>query len=178
MDMKFTFSSQDLTHGLHVSLTGSGVSLTGFTHGKSVAINDVDGQVTVTVSSVEPVHSVAEKVSQVEPVSQVHELSEVQPVVTAEVQDSVQLDITAIPFSDDLFADLVALRRKISSEVKLPPYMIFHDATLREMCKILPSHLSAMKDISGVGTAKLEKYGSRFLEVIHQYVSEGQEVSA
>ena len=48
----------------------------------------------------------------------------------------------------------------------MPAYVIFHDATLMEMVQNKPRTLDAMSAISGVGAAKLEKYGQQFLEVI------------
>lgn len=49
---------------------------------------------------------------------------------------------------------------------------IFHDASLKDMVTRLPVDLEGMKDISGVGHAKLEKYGGRFVEVVREYVGE------
>jgi superfamily II DNA helicase RecQ len=65
-----------------------------------------------------------------------------------------------------LFDKLSALRKKIAGEAGVPPYVVFHDNTLREMERLLPLDLEAMKDISGVGRAKLEKYGDLFIEAI------------
>jgi superfamily II DNA helicase RecQ len=68
-----------------------------------------------------------------------------------------------------LFQGLAALRKKIASDAGLPPYIIFHDSTLKDMCRLLPSDLEALKDVSGVGKAKLEKYGELFIEAIREY---------
>ena len=71
------------------------------------------------------------------------------------------------PASDaGLFSRLVGLRKEIASEQGLPPYVIFHDKTLRDMAEALPQDLEALSNIGGVGRAKLEKYGARFLAVI------------
>ncbi len=48
----------------------------------------------------------------------------------------------------------------------MPPYVIFHDATLREMAAVRPASLRALGDISGVGARKLDAYGAMFLEVL------------
>ena len=48
----------------------------------------------------------------------------------------------------------------------MPPYVIFHDATLRAMAAERPASLDALGRVSGVGTRKLEAYGADFLEVI------------
>jgi ATP-dependent DNA helicase RecQ len=46
------------------------------------------------------------------------------------------------------------------------PYVIFHDSTLREMAELKPTTLGALARVSGVGEAKLERYGAAFVEVI------------
>ena len=48
----------------------------------------------------------------------------------------------------------------------MPPYVIFHDRTLREMAELKPATLQALSRVSGVGEAKLERYGAAFVEVI------------
>jgi ATP-dependent DNA helicase RecQ len=73
------------------------------------------------------------------------------------------------PVGDPLFEALRELRREIAAEAKLPPYVIFHDATLREMAAMRPSSLSELGTISGVGARKLEAYGDAFLAVIRRH---------
>ena len=51
-------------------------------------------------------------------------------------------------------------------EAGVPPYVIFHDSTLREMAERRPETLQALSHIGGVGTAKLERFGEAFVEVI------------
>jgi ATP-dependent DNA helicase RecQ len=55
------------------------------------------------------------------------------------------------------------LRKTIAAEQGVPPYVIFHDATLVEMVMARPVTTEAMLDLGGVGRSKLEKYGSAFL---------------
>ena len=62
MSMKITFSTQDLTESLHVSLTGSRIVLSGFTDEKTISIEEVAGQLTVSLSTVEAVQPVIEQV--------------------------------------------------------------------------------------------------------------------
>ena len=71
--------------------------------------------------------------------------------------------------ADPLFDALRARRREISAEASVPPYVIFHDATLREMAELKPTSLRALSQVSGVGAAKLERYGEAFIEVIRQH---------
>lgn len=73
---------------------------------------------------------------------------------------------------DLLFKKLVTLRRQISQEVNLPPYIIFHDTTLKDMVSKMPVDLDEMKEVSGVGITKLEKYGVRFVDVIKEYLAD------
>jgi len=73
---------------------------------------------------------------------------------------------------ESLFQLLRALRREISEEEKVPPYVVFPDSTLREMCSVLPIDRGALRSIKGVGEVKLQNYGDRFLAVIKEYVKE------
>ncbi len=66
----------------------------------------------------------------------------------------------------ELLEKLRALRMEISREEALPPYIIFSDKTLIDMCVKVPQNKEQMLNISGVGIAKYEKYGNRFLEEI------------
>jgi len=67
---------------------------------------------------------------------------------------------------DPLFEALRARRREIATADNIPPYVVFHDSTLREMAAQRPTSLAAMAQVSGVGAAKLERFGEAFLEVI------------
>ena len=51
----------------------------------------------------------------------------------------------------------------------MPPYVIFHDATLREMAAVRPQTLAQLGEITGVGRRKLEAYGEAFLAAIRQH---------
>ena len=73
------------------------------------------------------------------------------------------------PVGDPLFDALRTLRRELAEQAGVPPYVIFHDATLREMATARPADRTAMGAISGVGTRKLEAYGEVFLAVISQF---------
>ncbi len=75
----------------------------------------------------------------------------------------------ANPVGDPLFEALRALRRDLAKEAGLPPYVIFHDATLREMATLRPAGLTELGQVSGVGARKLEAYGDAFLATIRQF---------
>jgi ATP-dependent DNA helicase RecQ len=70
---------------------------------------------------------------------------------------------------DPLFDALRARRRDLAKEAGVPPYVIFHDSTLREMAELRPTSLGALSRVSGVGAAKLERYGEAFVEVIQGF---------
>ena len=69
----------------------------------------------------------------------------------------------------ELFDALKALRKQLADEQGVPPYVIFHDATLVEMAESRPNQLTQIQFINGVGSRKLEKYGQAFLETILQH---------
>ncbi len=74
------------------------------------------------------------------------------------------------PFSganeDPLWLALKARRMELAREQGVPPYVIFHDSTLLEILNRKPQTLDEMGQISGVGQAKLARYGEAFLEVV------------
>ena len=71
--------------------------------------------------------------------------------------------------ADPLFDALRDLRRELAKEQGVPPYVIFHDATLREMAAIRPGDRGALSEITGVGARKLDAYGDAFLGVIRNF---------
>ncbi|MBA4549677.1 DNA helicase RecQ [Thermoactinomyces intermedius] len=77
-----------------------------------------------------------------------------------------------------LLDELVSLRKQLSETEKLPPYMIFPDSTLKEMCRRLPVTEEEMQAISGVGEMKFQKYGAHFLQIIQEYVQKHGEKPA
>ncbi|MFN7250026.1 MAG: DNA helicase RecQ [Anaerobacillus sp.] len=76
------------------------------------------------------------------------------------------------PIHSELFEVLRQLRKELAEEEKLPPYIIFSDVTLKEMCKFHPKTKADMLQIKGVGEMKFEKYGERFLEAIINFEGE------
>ncbi len=65
-----------------------------------------------------------------------------------------------------LWSALRACRKQLAEEQGVPPYVIFHDATLREMLEFRPLNEDQLRTITGVGESKLKRYGEAFLEVI------------
>jgi ATP-dependent DNA helicase RecQ len=68
-----------------------------------------------------------------------------------------------------LWEALRQCRKTLADEQSVPPYVIFHDATLMEMLSHRPINGQQMLDISGVGAAKMERYGDAFIEVIREH---------
>ncbi|WP_029147701.1 DNA helicase RecQ [Methylophilus sp. 5] len=69
---------------------------------------------------------------------------------------------------DPLWQALKAKRLELAREQGVPPYVIFHDSTLLEIHNRKPQTLDAMGQISGIGQAKLQKYGDAFLQVLEE----------
>ncbi|MFT6989060.1 MAG: ATP-dependent DNA helicase RecQ [Paraglaciecola sp.] len=91
-----------------------------------------------------------------------------QPVATSS-QSSKAL---ANPGDQQLVAILKADRKRLADEANLPPYAIFSDRTLNEMAYYFPHSQENLLRIHGVGQAKLDKYGERFLNMIDQFCQE------
>lgn len=82
------------------------------------------------------------------------------------------LEATKEHGQDNLFEQLRQLRLKLATEQNVPPYIIFNDKTLHEMCLFLPKTKDIFLMINGVGQSKYEKYGNIFMEKISQFSSE------
>lgn len=80
---------------------------------------------------------------------------------------------TALPDDIDvvLWEALRDRRRQFADDQGVPPYVIFHDSTLQEMCVLLPQSITEFARLGGVGERKLEKYGTDFLQVIKQHLT-------
>jgi ATP-dependent DNA helicase RecQ len=68
-----------------------------------------------------------------------------------------------------LWEALRSCRKRLAEAAGVPPYVIFHDATLMEMAESRPVNSEEMLRINGVGEKKLKNFGSKFLEIISQY---------
>ena len=71
--------------------------------------------------------------------------------------------------ADPLFDALRDLRRELAKGQGVPPYVIFHDATLREMAAVKPHDRHALSEVTGVGARKLDAFGDAFLAVIRNF---------
>lgn len=75
-------------------------------------------------------------------------------------------DIDLAPADRPLFESLRALRGRLAREQNVPAYVIFHDATLREIARLRPISHGQLGGIGGVGAGKLERYGDAVLETV------------
>jgi ATP-dependent DNA helicase RecQ len=78
-------------------------------------------------------------------------------------------DETAVALDEGLLTRLKSLRTRLAQEAQVPAYIIFADASLRDMCRKMPETLEQFLDVSGVGTAKVEKYGEAFTAAIREW---------
>jgi ATP-dependent DNA helicase RecQ len=75
------------------------------------------------------------------------------------------------PQDEPLWEALRECRKELAAEQNVPPYVIFHDATLREMVAMRPGDAEQLLAVGGVGQAKLARYGERFLEVLRRHAA-------
>jgi ATP-dependent DNA helicase RecQ len=73
----------------------------------------------------------------------------------------------------EIFEILRALRRRVAEERGVPPYLIFSDASLRDMARVRPSTLEEFREVKGVGDWKLETFGERFVTAVREAVGSG-----
>jgi ATP-dependent DNA helicase RecQ len=89
---------------------------------------------------------------------------------TTKIGDQKKTTHSAINSAEEnLLIALKAQRTELAREQGVPPYVIFHDSTLQEMMKLAPTTLHQFRQLTGVGQAKLEKYGDQFINVIKSH---------
>lgn len=91
--------------------------------------------------------------------------------IKRKIEKSIEAQIDEV-YDAKLFEILKALRKRISEETHVPPFIVFSDTSLKQMAIYFPTSEEQMLKISGVGYSKFDKYGNRFLETIRPYVSE------
>lgn len=91
--------------------------------------------------------------------------------IKRKIDKSIEVQVDEV-YDAKLFEILKALRKRISEETHVPPFIVFSDTSLKQMATYFPTSEEQMLKISGVGYSKFDKYGNRFLETIRPYVSE------
>ncbi|HHV26161.1 DNA helicase RecQ [Anaerosalibacter bizertensis] len=85
------------------------------------------------------------------------------------VEKEEELPKRDLPIHGELFKELRGIRMEIAMKKSVPPYVIFSDSTLREMCTYLPENKEEMLTMKGIGNVKYERYGEIFLDAILEY---------
>lgn len=93
-----------------------------------------------------------------------------QPVFRKE-----SIEVKEVSNRDPLFEELRAVRKSIADKEQVPPFVIFSDATLKDMCIKLPHTSEEFLQVNGVGERKLEKYGTIFLQTMETFCQEHPE---
>ena len=78
-------------------------------------------------------------------------------------------DFDVQPDDEPLWQAMRACRAQLAKEADVPPYVVFHDTTLKELARLRPRTLDAMLQVHGVGDTKLERYGQAFLDIIESH---------
>jgi len=94
------------------------------------------------------------------------ELHLVLPPPAKEQRRRSQAPAAAVPDDDPVLAALKNWRREQARQQGVPPYVVFHDRTLVELAARRPGSFSELAGVSGIGTAKQERYGAALLEVL------------
>jgi len=154
---------------LSLEVLGFKVEVSDFSENSKLVISENAGIISVAV----------EKLSSLNAEPQASAVKEETPLPKQEPEGDVEATEKASPpealegekpCSDELFRKLTDLRKRIANENGCPAYTVFQDKSLHAMCEALPQDSEAMKSIHGVGAARLEKYGSMFIEVIRQHL--------
>jgi len=96
----------------------------------------------------------------------------IKRVIAAKKERARTKTVSMLPIDHDLFKKLRILRMKFAKESDVPPFVIFSDATLQDMCKKYPTDEEQMLNVSGVGAVKFDKYGKEFIALIREHMDE------
>jgi ATP-dependent DNA helicase RecQ len=89
-----------------------------------------------------------------------------EKIITSKTKrQAIEIDHSDLP----LWHALRQCRRRLAEEYGVPPYVIFHDATLKSLVEVRPKNTLQLLTVNGVGDAKAQKYGQEFLDVIREY---------
>lgn len=86
--------------------------------------------------------------------------------------EKVNATTSEVAYNTELFAILSAIRKRLAEELNVPPFVVFADSTLIQMCILYPTTLEELNNVSGVGNYKAEHYGEYFLSAIQDFVDE------
>jgi len=86
-----------------------------------------------------------------------------------EVERRIEAKQQRVSEDSELFLILKDLRKEIARKEGVPPYIILHDSSLKDMCRLLPQNKREMLEVSGVGEVKYSRYGEGFLTAVKDY---------
>ena len=92
-----------------------------------------------------------------------------RPQKAAKKTPKTKTNVDDLVYNEDLFERLRAWRLHLAKEMKMPPYIILNDRTMKLICAELPQNSKELLAIEGIGKGKLEKYGLRIMELIKEY---------
>jgi ATP-dependent DNA helicase RecQ len=75
-------------------------------------------------------------------------------------------------FDEALYAQLIELRKSLSKKMEVPPFVIFQEPSLKDMCLQYPTSIEELTNIQGVGNGKATRYGAPFVRLVKDYVQE------
>jgi ATP-dependent DNA helicase RecQ len=91
---------------------------------------------------------------------------------SASEDDDIVVNGKGGAFDDALYDMLVDLRKSISKQNNIPPFVIFQEPTLKDMCFQYPCTIDELTNCQGVGIGKAQRYGAPFVDMIQQYVTD------
>ncbi|WP_420576258.1 DNA helicase RecQ [Ekhidna sp.] len=100
---------------------------------------------------------------------------------TSDIDNEDEMDkapVNVSAYDKTLFGMLKTLRKDIAHQEDIPPYVIFSDPSMEEMCTVYPTTMDDLKQIVGVGESKAKKFGEPFLQMIEEYVEENDIITA
>ncbi len=96
-------------------------------------------------------------------------------VVDEDAEENIEQNMIGSSAADtELYSILKDLRKKVSKQHDVPPYVIFQDPSLEAMATFYPITMEELQNIPGVGAGKAKRYGTEFLKVIKEYVDENE----
>ena len=96
-------------------------------------------------------------------------------VIDEDAEENIEQNMIGSSAADtELFSILKDLRKKVSKQHDVPPYVIFQDPSLEAMATFYPITMEELQNIPGVGAGKAKRYGAEFLKLIKEYVDENE----
>lgn len=159
---------------MHLSINGFSIDVSNVLETERLAISIDSGKISVDIitaeSNIIEIPLLAENVSELNQESD--DLKSFKNSNSEHLAENAAVTEEGNMAKNPLFEKLVLLRRQLSKEFGVRPYIIFHDTTLKDMVLKKPVELEEMRRVSGVGQVKLEKYGSQFVGAIKKYIEE------